>query len=196
METTFRSDERFTQPQFIAWLEKHAGMLTGTVELIEGAIVMAPPASYPHSKLITHLILALGDHVRSHKLGDIHSPSAGYEFQSGDPLEPDVSFISTARLLRGPTPRWGQMMRVVPNLVIEVLCPSNERYDRKEKKKIYAQNGVDEYWLVAPRTGSVTVFRLQGDAYDEGIAHVSGEIPSTVLPGLTLAIEELFANID
>jgi Uma2 family endonuclease len=196
METTFRSDERFTQPQFIAWLEKHAGMLTGTVELIEGAIVMAPPANYPHSKLITRLIHAMESHVRSHKLGEVHAPSAGYEFRTGDTLEPDVSFVSTARLLRGPTPRSGQMMRVVPNLVIEVLSPSNERYDRKEKKKIYAGNGVDEYWLVAPRTRSVTVFHLEGDAYSEGVAYVSGDMPSAVLPGLSLTIEELFANID
>src|SRR5688572_33491753 len=107
METTFRSDERFTQPEFLAWLEKHAGRLTGTVELIGGTIVMAPLAKYPHSILITRLLCAFESLVRSHGLGQVHAPSAGYEFRSGDPLEPDVSFISNARLSSGPAPRSG-----------------------------------------------------------------------------------------
>ncbi len=196
METTFRSDERFTQPEFLAWLEKHAGMLSGTVELIEGAIVMAPPANYPHSKLITRLVHALEDHVRSHKNGEVHAPSAGYEFRSGDTLEPDVSFVSNAQLASGHAPRSGEMMRVVPELVVEVLSKSNERYDRKEKKKIYALNGVNEYWLVAPKTRSVTVFRRSEKSYDDGVAYVNGDICSHVLPGLTLSVEELFANIE
>jgi Uma2 family endonuclease len=195
MDTTFRSDERFTQAQFVAWLDRHSGMITGTCELIEGAIVMAPPANYPHSTLVTSLIMALGNHAKARGLGQVHAPSAGYEFRSGDTLEPDVSFISTARLEKGPAPRSGQMMRVVPDLVIEVLSPSNEKYDRMKKKEIYALNGVDEYWLVAPRTRSVTVFRRTGKTYGEGITHVKGAIPSQVLPDLGLTVEILFADV-
>jgi Uma2 family endonuclease len=195
MDTTFRSDERFTQAEFLAWLAKHSRMLTGTCELIGGAIVMAPPANYPHSILITRLIYSLQTHVRSGSLGQVHAPSAGYEFRSGDTLEPDVSFVSSARLLAGPKPRSGQMMRVVPDLVIEVLSRSNERYDRKDKKKIYALNGVDEYWLVAPRNRSVTVLRRTGEAYDQGVSYVNGDIRSHVLPALTLTVDELFADL-
>src|SRR5690242_16162982 len=130
---------------------------------------MAPPAHYPHSTLVTNLIFSLKTHARSGNLGQVHAPSAGYEFRSGDTLEPDVSFVSEARLQRGPAPRSGQFMRVVPDLVVEVLSRSNEKYDRTDKKKIYALNGVDEYWLVAPRTRSVTLFRREGSVYDEGI---------------------------
>jgi Uma2 family endonuclease len=195
METTFRSDEKFTQAQFLVWLQKHSRMLTGTCELIGGAIVMAPPANYPHSLLVTRLVASLEHHVRSGNLGQVHAPSAGYEFRSGDTLEPDVSFVSASRLERGPAPSAGQMMRVVPDLVIEVLSRSNERYDRKEKKKIYARNGVDEYWLVASRNRSVTVLRRVDDDYDQGVSYVNGQIRSQVLSGLTLTVDELFAGL-
>ncbi len=196
METTFRSDERFTQAEFAAWLDKHARNLTGTCELIGGSIVMAPPAHYPHGTLITNLIFCLESHVRSGKLGKVHAASAGYEFRSGDTLEPDVSFVSTARLRQGPAPRSGQFMRVVPDLVVEVLSRPNEKYDRTEKKRIYARNGVDEYWLVAPRTRSVTLFSRDGSDCDEGITFVNGEIRSRILPKLDLTIDSLFEGVD
>ncbi len=195
METAFRSEERFTQPQFLEWLEENEGFLSGRCELIDGAVVLTPPARYPHSDVTTNLVLAIGAHVAERRLGRVYESSAGYELPSGDTLEPDVSFLSNLRLAMGPFPRPGGLLRFVPDLVVEVLSPSTERRDRTEKRRLYARNGVDEYWLVDPVTRVVTVLRLGLADYDDVQEFASGAIRSRVLPNLALDVETVFANL-
>ncbi|MFN2426278.1 MAG: Uma2 family endonuclease [Candidatus Binatia bacterium] len=196
IQTAFRSSERFTQTEFLIWLEEHGAMLSGTCELIGGSIVMAPPAGYPHSSVVTRLVFAMTDHVRTRELGQVEAPSAGYALPSGDTLEPDVSFLANASLARGPRPRHGEMFRIVPDLVVEVLSPSTQRYDRTEKKALYARNGVDEYWLVDTVDRVVTVFQRRGNIYDDGVEYREGEIGSRVLPALGLHVADVFAGIE
>jgi Uma2 family endonuclease len=43
-------------------------------------------------------------------------------------------------------------LRIVPDLVVEVLSRKTASQDPGEKKAIYERNGVREYWLVDPRT--------------------------------------------
>jgi Uma2 family endonuclease len=195
METAFRSVERFTQPQFLEWLEENEGFLSGRCELIDGAVVLSPPARYPHSDVTTNLVLAIGAHVAERRLGRVYESSAGYELPSGDTLEPDVSFVSNLRLAMGPVPRPGGLLRFVPDLVVEVLSPSTERRDRTEKRRLYGRNGVDEYWLVDPATRVVTVLRLGLAGYDDVQEFASGAIRSRVLPSLELEVETVFANL-
>ncbi|MEZ4835246.1 MAG: Uma2 family endonuclease [Caldilineaceae bacterium] len=54
---------------------------------------------------------------------------------------------------------------MAPDLVIEVLSPSNWRDDRNVKFDAYARAGVPEYWIVDPMGETVEVFVLDGDAY-------------------------------
>jgi Uma2 family endonuclease len=195
METAFRSEERFTQPQFLEWLEENEGFLSGHCELIDGAVVLTPPARYPHSDVTTNLVLAIGAHVAKRRLGRVYESSAGYELPSGDTLEPDVSFLSNLRLAMGPVPHPGGLLRIVPDLVVEVLSPSTERRDRTEKRRLYGRNGVEEYWLVDPATRIVTVLRLGLAGYDDVREFACGAIRSRVLPNLALAVETVFANL-
>ena len=58
--------------------------------------------------------------------------SAGYDLPSGDTLEPDVSFLSAARLAAGPAPERGRFLRIVPDLVVEILSDSTAKRDRGE----------------------------------------------------------------
>ena len=39
-----------------------------------------------------------------------------------------------------------------PDLVIEILSKGNRKYDLKDKKDVYEQSGVKEYWVVDPET--------------------------------------------
>jgi len=48
-----------------------------------------------------------------------------------------------------------------PQLVVEVLSPSNDRRDRQEKLDDYALLGVPEVWLASPEARSVEVLYLE-----------------------------------
>src|SRR5947208_999285 len=123
-ETAFRSEETFTQEAFHRWLHTRPRGDLNHYELINGRIVMTPPAGWPHGQLDANLTAILTNHVRLRQLGIVQGSSAGYQLPSGDSVEPVVSFISKARFMAGPTPIAGEFLRIVPSLVIEILSPS------------------------------------------------------------------------
>lgn len=196
METAFRSDQSFTQREFRAWLDRRPSSDINHYELLDGRIIMTPPAGFPHSAVAVKIVVALTRHAQAVGGGLVQESSAGFEFPSGDTLEPDVTFISAARFAAGPRPKLGGFLRIVPDLVVEVLSPSTARRDRIDKKKAYAQCGVDEYWLVDPRRREVTIFAREGDLF--GVAQVfrCGPIVSRIAPQLELTVEELFVDLD
>jgi Uma2 family endonuclease len=49
--------------------------------------------------------------------------------------------------------------------VIEILSPSNSKYDLKVKKDVYEQYGVKEYWIVDPEDKSVTGYTLKDGVF-------------------------------
>jgi Uma2 family endonuclease len=66
-------------------------------------------------------------------------------------------------------------IRVPPLLVVEVLSRSTRRRDSGEKREIYAELGVPQYWLVDPERHTATVLRLAAGGYEEAVTAV-GEL--------------------
>ena len=191
-ETAFHSDESFTQEEFWQWLNERPRSDINHYELLNGRIVMTPPAGWPHGRIEVKLARLLDEHVSRAKLGIVLGSSTGFDLPSGDTVEPDVSFISSERLAAGPAPERRKFLRVVPSLVVEILSEPAARRDRSEKKDIYERNGVDEYWLVDPDRRDVTVFHLAGGRYDAGVVFQSGTIASKVLPSLAVDVNDVF----
>jgi len=127
-----------------------------------------------------------------HELGIVFGSSAGYDLPSGDMLEPDASYISGERFAAHPPNRPDEFLRVVPNLVVEILSPATAKRDRTEKKALYEANGVDEYWIVNGRHRTVTVFSLGPHGYDAGRTVMAGSLRSSVLPKLRVPVAKLF----
>jgi len=191
-QTAFRSEETFTQKEFRRWLDERPRSDINHYELLNGRIVMTPPAGWPHGGIEARIVRLIGEHVERLKLGIVVGSSGGYDLPSGDTVEPDVSYISARRLAAGPAPQSGQFIRVVPNLVVEILSPSTTKRDQTEKKEIYERNGVDEYWIVDPRGKAATVFHLGEHGYAAGLRVGRGSLRSRVLPRLRVAVEKLF----
>ena len=191
-DTAFRSDEHFDQKQFRRWLDARPASDINHYELINGRIIMTPPAGWPHGGVEAALVSPLTQYVQSRKLGVVLGSSAGYDLPSGDTVEPDVSFIAIRRFAAGPKPVVGKFLRIVPNLVVEILSPTTARKDRIDKKSVYERNGVDEYWIVDPARKQVTVFRRGKRGYGAGTTATAGSIGSRLLPELALSIKDLF----
>jgi Uma2 family endonuclease len=194
-ETSFRSEERFTQDEFRTWLEERPAADVNHCELIRGRIVMSPPAGWRHGRVGARLNFFLESIVTGARLGRVFDSSTGFELASGDTLEPDVSFVSAARWQSLSQPVPDGFLPVAPDLVIEILSPSTARRDFTEKKEIYAANGVDEYWIVDADRRRVTVFSREGASFDAGRVVADGRVSSRVLPLLELTIEVLFTDI-
>lgn len=193
-ETTFISTDTFTQETFKRWVERRPMTDLNRYELVNGRIVMMPPAGWGHGEAESNVSYILKDFVQRHDLGRVFGSSTGYNLPSGDALEPDASFISHERWAAGPQVRRGQFLRIAPTLVVEILSPATARRDRTEKKRLYEINGVDEYWLLDPEAREVTVFHLSGERYDNGTRFsVRQKLRSRALPGFEAPVRALFA---
>ena len=71
---------------------------------------------------------------------------------------PDVAAWRRERLPTLPETAW---IETAPDWICEVLSPSTERYDRGDKRIIYAESGVGHLWHVDPILRMLEVFELQ-----------------------------------
>ena len=78
-----------------------------------------------------------------------------------NPIQPDLLFISTDKLDIIKE----NFIEGVPDLIVEVLSPANPGHDRHTKFRVYAEAGVQEYWIVDPDAGAINVNVLRGQAY-------------------------------
>jgi Uma2 family endonuclease len=163
-------------------LEVFENLPEGTLaQLINNNIFMAPSPDFFHQDIITEISRRLSNYVVEKKLGKVIVAPMDVYFNSQNVFQPDIIFLSAERL---PGIVQDGKIKGAPDLVIEVLSPGTEKMDKREKKAVYEQNGVKEYWMVAPSTKKVTGFQLMDGEYVE-IPSQSGVITSCLL-GVTI----------
>jgi len=188
-ELAFESTRTLTQEEFAAWVAARWRGDLSHYELLDGRVVMTPAAGYPHGAIEAALGGILEPFVRKRTLGKCFGSSQGFELPSGDTVEPDYGFVSAERWRAIPQPEEGRFLRVVPDLVVEILSPSTAAVDRGEKKDVYERNGVREYRLIDPRARTLLVYTRQGDRFDTGRTFAEGQpFSSAVLPGLAFDV--------
>jgi Uma2 family endonuclease len=103
-------------------------------------------------------------------------------------VQPDVAFISQERL--------GIISRVINgpvDLAVEVISLGNRNRDRIEKRDLYEQYGVKEYWIIDPEAQTVEVLFLENGRY-RLLMRCTGEqlASSRLLPGFELSANTIF----
>jgi Uma2 family endonuclease len=104
---------------------------------------------------------------------------------------PDTCFISVDRLPGGKLPR-KVILDIAPNLVVEVLCPSNTAKEMRRKLREYFKAGVELVWYVDPSSHTVEVFTA---AQKRVVLKESQTLTGGhVLPGFKVALKKLFGG--
>ena len=81
-----------------------------------------------------------------------------------------------------------------PDMVIEILSPSNTAVEMEKKFKLYRKAGVREYWVIDPVNNGLTAYNF-GDGEISINTHNGNEIvPVAVLSGLKINLEQIFAE--
>ena len=156
-------------------------------DLIAGVFVMALPASFFHEDLMLFIATTMRIFVAAKNLGKVMPSNVAYELDAENVFQPDVSFIRAERV--------GLAQKVYfpgsPDIAVEVVSPSSRHYDEIEKKIIYAQSGVREYWLIDPLSQRATFFTNNAGTF-EALASDGTIIRSQVLDGYWLDTTWLF----
>jgi len=90
--------------------------------------------------------------------------------------------------------RDGKRINGAPDLVIEILSPSNESHDRYKKLNLYIKSGVKEYWIVDPKNKVIQVYAMKEHGHDLYAYEINNTLPSTTFPGLEIPLADIFPN--
>ena len=111
-------------------------------------------------------------------------PLAEYELWAAD-----VAFVSQLRFDSVPAGDW---LHSAPELVIEVLSPSNTASEIAEREAMCLENGCVEFWLVDPKRKTVRVSTPDR----KSITYVEEEkFPLTLPTSGELAVSEIFSRV-
>lgn len=147
-----RSTVRYTYEDYLSIPEDPSRRY----EIVDGNLVVTPSPRSRHQQVVMNLGAILHGLARSHALGEIFPGPVTVHLHDEGVVEPDVIFVR------------GDKLEIVdpegdvhgsPDLVVEVLSPSNRDYDRGPKRKQYLEHGVAELWLVDADEGAVEVWR-------------------------------------
>ena len=162
-------------------------------ELVRGELRVTPPPGSPHAVVVVNLVVLLFAHVKRHGAGQVFPDGAGYQLPDlpSTVRIPDTSFVRADRLPKdgvGPG-----LMKLSPDLAVEVLSPSETAWALEEKLDDYRACGTPLIWVVDPKRRTVMIvasdapvrWLREGDTLDGG----------RVLPGFSCGVAELFEGV-
>ena len=160
-------------------------------EIIEGELYEMPGPNAEHALTIINLIALLLPVVRALG-GRILTAPFDVFFPGADPVQPDILVLlpDGASLRR-------RGVRGAPDLVIEVLSPSNRGHDLLTKRALYGRAGVREYWVADPVARTIEILVLDRDAL-HGHRMLAGTelVASPLLAGAVFPATAAFAGLD
>jgi Uma2 family endonuclease len=157
------------------------------MELWAGELIMSPTPNPTHQRLVFNLASLLRDFVTQKKLGEVFLSPLDVVLSQRQVVQPDVFFIAKSRL-HLVTDR----VRCAPDLAVEVLSPGRRRRDRVDKKDLYEQFGVREYWIVDPEARTIEVLALEKGAFKlHALAEQGEPAASKLLSGFTVSWAQL-----
>ncbi len=159
-------------------------------EIVNGVLVMTPAPTPAHQDIVGEIYACLRTHVKLAGLGRVFMGPIDVDLGPKNVFQPDVLVVLNAHLDRI------QAKKIVgaPNLVVEVVSPGSGVMDRIAKYDVYARAGVTEYWIAKPEKQTIEIFVLEaGEYHSLGTFRGQDELPSQVVPGLPVRVEQFFA---
>lgn len=159
-------------------------------ELVDGRI-NEKQKGFLASFVATRMQFVLSMHCQLDGTGYVLNSLCGYRCFRDQPdliRKPDVSFIKADRLSINEFPT--DFLRIPPDLVVEVVAPTDlaDEIDRKVDEYLLA--GVTLVWVIHPTNRTAIIYRKNGTI--EGVRE-NGELRGeNVLPEFTCQLRELF----
>ena len=146
-------------------------------QLINGELLMSAAPKKTHQEILGDLFSEIHHFVKEADTGTVYPAPFDVYFDERNVLQPDICFIASenSKNFRDDGYFYGS-----PDLVIEILSPSNAIEDFTRKFRAYEKFGVKEYFIVDPESKDVIAYSLTNGKYQE-VYRESGIIISGVL---------------
>jgi Uma2 family endonuclease len=158
-------------------------------EIIDGELYMLATPSTLHQEISWELSRQLGNFLEGKPCKGFSAPFGVRLFPRDDldddtVVEPDIVVICDRSKIdeRG--------CNGAPDLVIEILSPSNGRHEMVLKFNKYLEAGVREYWIIDPEEKAIQVHILDDGRYVTRM--YDDKAPVHILPGCLLDLSAIF----
>jgi Uma2 family endonuclease len=156
-------------------------------ELVRGPLIVREPPGFRHGRIAVSIALRLSEFVRARDLGVVVS-EAGFKL-SADPdtvRGPDVAYISRDC---APDPEPIGYLSIAPDLVVEVLSPSDRAGDVQSKISDWLTAGTRLVWVIDPARRRGVVYRA--DASVGLLGETDALDGEDVLPGFSCPLAKI-----
>ena len=151
---------------------------------------MSPAPSFLHQEIVARFYKSLDFWVNQHQSGKTGIAPFDMVLTTRRATQSDVVFISNERL--GIIK---ERIMGAADLVAEVISPGSRRRDRIDKRDLYEQHDVREYWLIDPEAKTVEVLHLEAGTYRlVGRWHPGESARSRLLKGFEVPVSPLFGE--
>ena len=150
--------ERYTYADYLGWDGEQ------NFELIDGEPIMMAPPSRVHQEISMELSRQFANYLEGKGCRVYAAPFGVRLFEKKDDMPEDVQTVvqPDISIVCDPNKLDERGCKGAPDLVLEILSPSNFRHDLLVKLDLYQRAGVQEYWIVSPEQKTVQVFLLDG----------------------------------
>ena len=190
-------DTRYSYADYLTWADNKRR------ELFDGIAKLMSAPNIIHSGITAGLLGRIWPFVkkRKGKCRVFHSPVDVRLPKNGEAADDKIYTVVQPDICVVCDPLKIDEKGVIgaPDLVVEVLSPSNTKLMMSTKFNLYEEAGVKEYWVVYPKSG-LTVFLLQDNGkYDDGTTYDIIYTPDAMVPvhtieGLEIGLKELFED--
>jgi Uma2 family endonuclease len=159
-------------------------------ERVGGELFLSPPPNMSHQGVISHLMSKIYMTVSEKNLGEVFTGPVGVVLpgKTAD-LQPDIVFVSNKNLSIIKK----DMMYGAPDIVIEVLSPSNWHLDRKIKFDAYCAARVPEYWIVDCEKRTIEQYVLHQKKYRlKKTFGIKDTLTAKQIKGFSVRLKDLF----
>lgn len=159
-------------------------------ELVKGLLIVMAPAGSEHGRIASRILTRLSTHVEAGNLGETFAAETGFLIET-DPdtvRAPDAAFVSHERI--AAVEDTSGYLPLAPDLVVEVLSPSDSSSDVEAKVEQWLSAGSAIVVVADPKNETLRVYRNKSEiqVLHEGEVFCSGE----VCHNWQLAVDDVF----
>jgi len=186
VSNALKKEEYYTYADYAAWeLGKHE-----RYELIDGEPYLMAAPSTVHQSIVLKLGRRIGNFLEGKPCRAFIAPYDVCLYGEGDfddtVVQPDIVVVRDKNKLDE------KRCNGAPDITVEIISPSSDKYDRIRKFRKYEHAGVREYWLIDPLNSTAEVNVLENGKYKTAKYGENDVIKSTVLNGFEIIVSDIF----
>jgi Uma2 family endonuclease len=158
-------------------------------EILNGEPIWIPVPNMKHQYILSKLSAVLFNELEDKGRGIVLGAPCNVMLSSWNIVRPDILFVRKNRT--------GIICKEIilgsPDIVVEILSVATRERDTKEKKRIYTDSCVPEYWIVDPGAETIEILTWSEMGYiSTGISDKKYPLSSILLPDLKISVPGIF----